>query len=56
MRISAVIFAVCCTVPVWAADAYFYNRNGTPAGRSRTSGNTTYYYDKNGTPAGRVRH
>ena len=32
---------------------YYYNSNGSSAGRSQTSGNTTYYYNSNGSSAGR---
>ena len=34
---------------------YYYNRNGSVAGRARTNGSTTYYYNGNGQPAGRSR-
>ena len=34
---------------------YYYNSNGSAAGRSNTSGNTTYYYNSNGSSAGRAQ-
>ena len=36
-----------------AAD-HFYKSNGSSAGRSHTSGNTTYYYNRNGSSAGKI--
>ena len=32
---------------------YFYNADGTNAGRSQSNGDTTYYYNSDGTSAGR---
>ena len=44
---------VCGCIAVNAQSSFYYNGNGTSAGRSQTMGNTTYHYNANGTSAGR---
>ena len=55
MKKTIIVLILSCCFAGMAQNTYYYNRNGSPSGRSRTQGNTTYYYNSNGAPAGKAR-
>jgi hypothetical protein len=57
LRLSVVVGVVstlALAAPATAGSASFYDRNGSYAGSSRTSGSTTTFYDRRGSYAGTV--